>query len=274
MPSQYDIDRKLKQLVEYRGNVQYILDTIAHKGGKKKSDLADLNNLEEQRKNIQRIKETLRIWGYSVEGHPDDIDQPGDSDLPTITPLPSRHWKFRVAAALVIGLIALGGGLRAVSGLSVGLSPPLVAPTANAPSVPTQSVPATAEVSAGNPSRPTGLPSPEPTQTPEPSTAMAAPPSLEVVQPTTSPAPPAPVAGNYPCEATVSSWRADTLNIVRNFPDESASLREPIRVGTSVQALQVSGSTPPWYQIADPQGLVLGWIPAEYLALSAGCPRI
>lgn len=98
-------------------------------------------------------------------------------------------------------------------------------------------------------------------------TAQAAP-----VAAPAAPAAPAP-AGAFPCDATVSTWNAGELNVVRDFPEQSALLREPINVGAAVRVLNISGTTPPWYRIASPEGRVLGWIPAEYLILAAACPQ-
>lgn len=102
-----------------------------------------------------------------------------------------------------------------------------------------------------------------------PATPAAAPaaPAMPAAAPAAAP------SGAFPCDATVSAWNAVELNVVRDFPEQSALLREPITVGTAVRVLDVSGTTPPWYRIASPTGRVLGWIPAEYLALAATCPQ-
>ncbi len=122
------------------------------------------------------------------------------------------------------------------------------------------------------------LATPAPPEVPV-ATAGAAPVAPAAAAPTTAPAPPAAApaapapAGTFPCDATVSAWNAGELNVVRDFPEQSALLREPIMVNTAVRVLDISGTTPPWYRIASPEGRVLGWIPAEYLSLAATCPQ-
>lgn len=96
--------------------------------------------------------------------------------------------------------------------------------------------------------------------------------------PTSTPAAPVPTSlpaafGAFPCDATVSSWNAVDLNVVRDFPNQGALLREPVKAGTAVRVIDISGTNPPWYRIASPEGRVLGWIPAEYLSLAATCPQ-
>ncbi|NWF80863.1 MAG: hypothetical protein HXY37_12580 [Chloroflexi bacterium] len=122
---------------------------------------------------------------------------------------------------------------------------------------------------------PTAAPqaSPAPPNVPV-ATAGAAPAAIPAAAPTASVSTAAPApSGAFPCDATVSAWNAVELNVVRDFPEQSALLREPVTVGTAVHVLDVSGTTPPWYRIASPAGRVLGWIPAEYLALAATCPQ-
>lgn len=115
------------------------------------------------------------------------------------------------------------------------------------------------------------LATPAPTGAPI-TTAGAAPGGATAAPAAAAPAAPAP-AGAFPCDATVSAWNAGELNVVRDFPEQSALLREPIKVNTAVRVLDISGTMPPWYRIASPEGRVLGWIPAEYLSLAATCPR-
>lgn len=88
-----------------------------------------------------------------------------------------------------------------------------------------------------------------------------------------APTPPPAVSGAFPCDAAVSAWNAVDLNVVRDFPNQDAMLREPVKVGAAVRVIDISGTALPWYRIASPDGRVLGWIPAEYLSLAATCPQ-
>ncbi|MCB9453212.1 MAG: hypothetical protein H6672_17405 [Anaerolineaceae bacterium] len=97
------------------------------------------------------------------------------------------------------------------------------------------------------------------------SVPMAVPTSVEVVQ-------------AYPCDATVVSPGGSPsvlLNIVHTLPRSNAPLQNAIEWGTVVSVqrkITESGSTQVWYEIFDDTATRLGWIPAEYAALSASCP--
>lgn len=155
------------------------------------------------------------------------------------------HGRIEVIVAL-IG--AIGAILAAI--ITVGL--PIIMGQNNAPTV------------TITPSAPTSPPEESaPTSFSAPTSPPAAP----------APASPPTESGVFPCDATVDAWNAVDLNVVRDFPNQGAMLREPVKVGAAVRVIDISGTDPPWYRIASPEGRVLGWIPAEYLRLAATCPQ-
>jgi hypothetical protein len=86
------------------------------------------------------------------------------------------------------------------------------------------------------------------------------------------------VVSAYPCDATVVSPGGSAsvlLNVVRALPRSNSPLQNAIEWGTMVSVqrkITESGSAQVWYEIFDDTPTRLGWIPAEYAALSASCP--
>ncbi|MCZ7542520.1 MAG: hypothetical protein M5R40_02800 [Anaerolineae bacterium] len=78
----------------------------------------------------------------------------------------------------------------------------------------------------------------------------------------------------YPCSATIADSLANMLNVVRSYPSTTAPFQEPVRPGQAIIVL-TKRETPSdtWYQVANLENNVLGWIVAEYLVFSMDCPE-
>jgi hypothetical protein len=71
MPSQEEIEGQLRLLATYRRNLNHLLQQQAQTGSAN-VPLNIINDIEDSRANIQRLKGILRTWGAIVEDHPDD----------------------------------------------------------------------------------------------------------------------------------------------------------------------------------------------------------
>jgi hypothetical protein len=115
----------------------------------------------------------------------------------------------------------------------------------------------------------TPKPSNTPTQTSESSATRIVAPATPTPLPTI-----ALVVLSYPCDATIIYNRTGLLNIVRGGPSSRSSYRPPIQQGAVIKILSKDPESRDvfWYRIADANGNELGWIPIEYVVLSASCP--
>ena len=79
----------------------------------------------------------------------------------------------------------------------------------------------------------------------------------------------------YPCPAAIVFNQNSLLNIVRAGPSGLATLRQPIRQGADIVILAKDQETRTtfWYQIANTDGQLLGWVPVDYVILSEECPE-
>jgi WD40 repeat protein len=75
MPDQTDIIHQQHLLILARRNVRHLLQQVRSCGGINKTPLSTLNDLEDNRAEIARIKDILRRWGVQVDDHPDDREQ-------------------------------------------------------------------------------------------------------------------------------------------------------------------------------------------------------
>ncbi len=112
----------------------------------------------------------------------------------------------------------------------------------------------------------TDVPTDAPTAT---QTATTAPTQTEV--PTTADVP----IEAYPCEGQTVFRSSALLNVVRANPSAGAPLRNPVAQGITVSILAKVENTrfDVWYQIADADEVLLGWIPVEYVTPSQFCPN-
>jgi DNA anti-recombination protein RmuC len=77
MLTQEDISHQQELLNIYRTNLKHLLLQVARYGGEVVSPLPVINDINQTRDNISRIKELLRSNGVSVDDHPDDISSIG-----------------------------------------------------------------------------------------------------------------------------------------------------------------------------------------------------
>jgi|GEM_PF-2296003 len=79
---------------------------------------------------------------------------------------------------------------------------------------------------------------------------------------------------SYPCEGEIIFQSSALLNVVRANPSSRAPLRSPIQQGQDVIVLAKVEDMDrnSWYQIANINEDVLGWIQVEYVEQSALCP--
>lgn len=79
-------------------------------------------------------------------------------------------------------------------------------------------------------------------------------------------------APTYPCEATITNKRGDVVDTIRQFPNEGSNKQPSLNAGTPVVVQRTSASSNDWLEIANRDGLELGWILREYLVLAPSCP--
>lgn len=103
-----------------------------------------------------------------------------------------------------------------------------------------------------------------PTNTTQPTiTATVAPP---IAQPTPT------NTSQYLCEGqTYSISGADIISAVRRRPSENSPSESPVRAETPIFVLEISDHTDVWYQIANKEGEVLGWLRSEHIRLDTEC---
>lgn len=111
-----------------------------------------------------------------------------------------------------------------------------------------------------------------------PDAAVATGISNDISVPTASAVEPAAVevapaaAPSYPCEATITNKRGDVVDMIRQFPNEGSSKQASLNAGTPIIVKRTSASSNDWLEIANRDGLELGWILREYLVVSPSCP--
>lgn len=97
--------------------------------------------------------------------------------------------------------------------------------------------------------------------TPEPEPTTASPPTE-----------PAAASPSFPCDGQITGI-AGLLNQVHALPSETAPSRPAVQQGSAVTVLRTAsdfGET--WYEINYNSGADTGWIPEQFMILSAGCP--
>jgi len=121
-------------------------------------------------------------------------------------------------------------------------------------------LPATATPLPTNTPLPTSTPLPTNTSLPAPTTAPATATSAPIV------------IATYPCDAQVDPFSTSTtLNVVRQFPNQTSTTVASVRRGDAVTVIEKSAGNDVFYRIQS-NGRTLGWIAEEHLELSANCP--
>lgn len=190
----------------------------------------------------------------------------------------SSGWRTRIstiAAIIVFILTVLGVIFGALDALPDDVTDPIWASLGILEPSPTPT----------HTSTPSSTPTPTETSLATPTPAHTAiPPTDASVLPTNTPVPPTPVptvtntplqsisTGSYPCDATVNPFAtATTLNVVRQFPNQNASIVASVRRGETVLVIERSAGSDVFYNIQS-NGRTVGWIADEHLELSNNCP--
>lgn len=106
MPSPEDIQDQQQLLYQYRRNLTRYLRQQAGFGNHVPIDI--LNNVEQARANVERIKSVLRLWGVQVEDLPNDIaDNPELPNLLEKTILPIQRRRGLTPAFLIVSAILI-----------------------------------------------------------------------------------------------------------------------------------------------------------------------
>lgn len=91
MPDKEELAFQQNQLAMYQRNLRHFLNQASQYGGEASAPVFVVNSISEQRKNIERIKETLRSWGIDIPD--EEKDDTTTSQTASTSPPPQQESK-------------------------------------------------------------------------------------------------------------------------------------------------------------------------------------